>query len=423
MRRIVISIISFLFINASCFSQWNNFLTLSTFISMGNYGTFTDANFISPGSGMYGYYRYWSPSSGFSIWLKSTSDTGNTWSLVYSDQDLGIATYSIDVVRSQSTYYHIWNWQGFIRIFKSSNNGGTWSNINASAGGYHQDFSAIDSSHFYLLYSDYSQSKYFLNKYDGAITLIDSFINEYPRTMFFADTAIGYIAASTPQSSKAHLILKTTSGGTNWSPVYSDTAVNITKMYFLSLDTGYAAGYLGKMLKTINGGTNWQYLNTGVTAKLNTLYFINDSIGFAAGDSGTIIRTTDGGNSWSQDSTWTHASFRRIFFFDDSLGYAITDGSVYRTNLYVDVGVWEPLRNEKDNLSIYPNPVMSNLTVNNRDAIIEQIEIYNLFGEKVYHTEVRRHKSEIDVSGLRSGIYFVMAKSKDGLMTAKFVKE
>jgi photosystem II stability/assembly factor-like uncharacterized protein len=71
--------------------------------------------------------------------------------------------------------------------------------------------------------------------------------------MFFTDTLTGYIAASTPQSSNSHLILKTISGGTNWSPVYSDTTVNITKMYFISVDTGYAVGYFGKVLKTVNG--------------------------------------------------------------------------------------------------------------------------------------------------------------------------
>ncbi len=431
MRKIFLSIALFTALHVSCFAQWNNFLYLSTYINIFPWfnGDFNDANFIAPGSGLYGCSHYVSPSSGTLLWLKATVDTGNTWNEVYNHQDLGISTYAIEAVRNQNTYFRIWNWQGFTRIEKSTNNGFTWNSISAGNCGWYKDFSAIDTSHFFLLFYDdacTNPGKYYINKLqNGTISIkIDSFINENPSVMFFADTLTGYIAASTSQNSNNHLILKSTTGGIGWTNIFNDSLIDIREMYFLSPDTGYAAGSLGKMLKTVNGGFNWQYLNTGVNATLRSIYFLNDSTGFAAGDSGVIIRTTDGGTTWNQDSTWTQTSFKRIFFFNDSIGYAIAGQNVFRINLLnPDVGVWEML-NAKENVLIYPNPTSGifTLQLSNQPLNNSTITVFNILGDIIFKSEIKNQKSEIDLSSQPKGIYFVKVIQGDRMVVKKIAK-
>jgi photosystem II stability/assembly factor-like uncharacterized protein len=44
----------------------------------------------------------------------------------------------------------------------------------------------------------------------------------------------------------------------------------------------------------------WDVQPTGVNDDLTTVYFVNENLGFAAGKNNTIIRTTDGGKTWKR---------------------------------------------------------------------------------------------------------------------------
>ena len=44
----------------------------------------------------------------------------------------------------------------------------------------------------------------------------------------------------------------------------------------------------------------WDVQPTGVPDDLTAVYFVNDNLGFAAGKNNTIIRTTDGGKTWKR---------------------------------------------------------------------------------------------------------------------------
>jgi hypothetical protein len=85
-------------------------------------------------------------------------------------------------------------------------------------------------------------------------------------------------------------------------------------------------------------------------------------------------------------------------------------------------------------LKIYPNPTTGKLTINNGQLAIENVEIYNIAGQKVYGYQVQGAGYEvrdnipnpepstpylIDISHLANGMYFL----KIGNRTARFVKE
>lgn len=428
MKKTLLLIHLILLFKISAFSQWNNYLYLSTYISQGLYGNFEDANFISPGSGMYAYSHWWSPSSGTSDWVKLTNDTGNSWITVYSNTDLGIGTYAIEVVRDQNTYFHIRNWQGITWIQKLTV-GKSWINIPIGGLGFYNDFYAIDTSHIFLLYN--SGSRRYIDKYENGIAAhrLDSFITEYPHIIFFPDSATGYVAASNAQNSKTHLILKSVTGGTNWINVFDDTLINIRKMFFISANVGFVTGDSGKIIKTIDGGSTWQYLNSGITINLNSIYFLNDSVGFAAGDSGKINRTTDGGILWKQDSTNTTASFKKIFLFGDSIGIAIAGASVYIINLNSLPPIWELYSNETHNLLFYPNPTSNALCIIIPAELLDEnellLKIIDCSGKIVQQNKsiIKENKIIVDLEQEAKGIYNVILSNGKKNYAGKIVFE
>jgi hypothetical protein len=77
----------------------------------------------------------------------------------------------------------------------------------------------------------------------------------------------------------------------------------------------------------------------------------------------------------------------------------------------------------KTSVNIYPNPVSSNLYLNNIDGI-EMIRISNILGETVNTVKVNSNSTELNVSNLSNGIYFVTLIDKSGVvLTKKFSKE
>ena len=74
---------------------------------------------------------------------------------------------------------------------------------------------------------------------------------------------------------------------------------------------------------------------------------------------------------------------------------------------------------EMGTLSVYPNPAHEFIIVGvNQDLPIECVEVYNITGQKV----VSSTETEINVSELESGIYFVRVTTEGKAVTKRFVK-
>ena len=71
---------------------------------------------------------------------------------------------------------------------------------------------------------------------------------------------------------------------------------------------------------------------------------------------------------------------------------------------------------------IYPNPVDDKLYINSKDNI-EEIEIYNLLGVKLYSEVISQgNENMIDMSDFESGLYLVKIKTDKGTETLKINK-
>lgn len=75
-----------------------------------------------------------------------------------------------------------------------------------------------------------------------------------------------------------------------------------------------------------------------------------------------------------------------------------------------------------DNFSYHPNPVKNSLTLSN-DSTIDNVEIVSLLGQRIKSIEVNSLQTEIDLSELNHGIYFVKVSSNGQEKTVKIIKE
>ena len=74
------------------------------------------------------------------------------------------------------------------------------------------------------------------------------------------------------------------------------------------------------------------------------------------------------------------------------------------------------------NLNFYPNPVKNNLTISNTSTI-ETVEISSILGQKIIVKKINDLQTEIDLSQLLNGVYFVKVISEGKEKTVKIIKE
>jgi len=89
--------------------------------------------------------------------------------------------------------------------------------------------------------------------------------------------------------------------------------------------------------------------------------------------------------------------------------------------IHPDVGINEATK--MDNIMIFPNPTMGELTIKNEELTIKSIEIFDVYGKKLlsYHL-ITSSSHHSDISNLQAGIYFVKITTVKGIVTKKTIK-
>jgi M6 family metalloprotease-like protein len=89
---------------------------------------------------------------------------------------------------------------------------------------------------------------------------------------------------------------------------------------------------------------------------------------------------------------------------------------------YINLGI-NDAHNEQ-NIVIYPNPTMGQLTIRNYELGITDVEIFDVYGRKLSsnHHIISSSHQKIDISHLSAGIYFVKVKTETGEVTQKVIK-
>jgi len=81
------------------------------------------------------------------------------------------------------------------------------------------------------------------------------------------------------------------------------------------------------------------------------------------------------------------------------------------------------IEQSKNDIEIFPNPTSGIFTIESTFAKLTSIKIMNVLGECVYHSEIRNSKSEINLTGVSKGIYFLQANTADGIVNKKIMVE
>ena len=75
-----------------------------------------------------------------------------------------------------------------------------------------------------------------------------------------------------------------------------------------------------------------------------------------------------------------------------------------------------------NNFKYFPNPVKNSLSISNA-SLIEEIEITSLLGQRMVTKEINELQTELNLSELTNGVYFVKVFSEDQEKTFKIIKE
>jgi hypothetical protein len=93
-----------------------------------------------------------------------------------------------------------------------------------------------------------------------------------------------------------------------------------------------------------------------------------------------------------------------------------SDSSVLSTN---------GLSLENTKLMVFPNPAKENVSISLSNNIkIEQVEVYSILGDKIITQKSidTSNKFTVNISGLASGVYFIKAKTENGILSRKMIK-
>jgi hypothetical protein len=129
------------------------------------------------------------------------------------------------------------------------------------------------------------------------------------------------------------------------------------------------------------------------------------SAGFSAGQvDGTDIAFNQSGQPFVGYQDYGNANKATVMKYD----------SVY-------AGVNEP---QESRFSLYPNPVTDKITVETSSTPTQsQLSIMNVNGQQLITRHITEPKTQIDISNLPSGVYFVRLTNNRTVEVGKFIKQ
>lgn len=205
-------------------------------------------------------------------------------------------------------------------IYKSNNNGVSWSIVNINNNGTWPRIS--NAIHFP------SSSTGFVVGTNGRILKTTNGGNNWTtstsgttaelKDVYFTGTQNGYTVGS-------ERVLRTVNGGSSWtSTIFSGSYFK--SIHFPSSNVGYAVGENRKFIKTINAGLSWtlSIMNIPTNADLNSVYFVSDNEGYVTGSDGVIYHTNSGGVYW--EKLQLNSELNDVYFINQSNGFLVGDG-------------------------------------------------------------------------------------------------
>jgi len=240
----------------------------------------------------------------------------------------------------------------------------------------------------------------------------------------FVDANTGYATGGSNGN-----LFKTTDGGINWTTLGQNLLGlgSIKYFQFFSADTGYATTTQWKFLKTIDGGQTWNALANFCVGP-PVMHFYNQNTGVISGDNTNfnckMYKTIDGGLTWINTQVPFGPNVNGLFMTDTNSVYMCgDDGSI--ANFGTIGGVTTAIKNVNNmEVIIYPNPTSSILNIDLKNNIQNaQIEIINSHGQLILKEAISAKKTELNISHLSNGLYFLKIINANHIATQKLLKQ
>lgn len=118
----------------------------------------------------------------------------------------------------------------------------------------------------------------------------------------------------------------------------------LTDVFFLDADRGWAVGDRGVIWATRDGGRHWQLADSPVNCRLESVFFLNEQLGWIVGgwvhpythkSSAVVLFTDNGGRRWVELPARTLPALKFVRFTDPRRGWAVgSTSSMYGTGIF-----------------------------------------------------------------------------------------
>ena len=390
--------------------------------------------------------------------LLHTTNAGADWSVVTPFPSDTVSSMSDpSFTMSWADQNHGWkmNWLGTgfsdahgAVIHKTSDGGANWEKVvlSTEAGAMGMQVQFVDTSNGWaIVYYSAGDSSRTMRSTDGG----NSWNPIKTAGIFhFVDANNGWAFGA---YSIYHYVARTTDGGTDWSFQYVDSTPGaFNAIQFTDINNGWAVGDSGKIIKTTDGGSNWTPVtNTGIhpASKSKCLYFLNADTGWIGTNDGPInenpdriiLYTNNGGSSWTKQYLPIAGAVFSIFFWDasngwytgeygDSLGWI---GIIGHTTTGGNGVAGQPgsdmLKVESLKLKVAGNIIKYQVPTAGRVSL----KVYNLLGQEVRSLagevknagsyEIKWNSRDAENRKVSSGVYIVQLQSGSQTASAKMV--
>lgn len=339
-----------------------------------------------------------------------TTDNGLNWNIVNNGLPSNHQITSLEV--NGSTAF-VGTGGG---VFYSSNNGIEWDSCNSGITDKHIDcLTVMGNSIFAGTYS----GKIFKSTNNGT-------------NWFFCTDLHGSSKIPSPIvrlfSTETNIIARTyygsdvsTDGGSNWNslklPAVSSVVSNGANIYAGTYNMGV---YLSK-----DNGKSWSESNTGLTDKyITSLAILGETI-FAGTYSGIFISTNNGASWETLNDGLGKIEIESLVINETNIYAGTSNGRIYKRSLS-EVMLNKKIKADQKTFNLYPNPVKDKMIIEikNQSKIQDfMIAIYNTQGQIIFQQALQQDKTEINISELSRGIYFLMLNIGDNFDFEKFLKE
>lgn len=227
--------------------------------------------------------------------------------------------------------------------------------------------------------------------------------------------------------------LRTIDGGFSWDTLPSSPSTNtvMEAMSFASNSTGFKGGwYNGHLEKTTDSAQSWVDVNYTDSLLIGQIYDFHISASqpnayYACGWYGEIFKSIDGGNNWFQLNSGVSNTtiLYGVFFLNDSVGWVVgTDGTILKTTTGgITVDISKLSSRETLSIIVSPNPTEGNINITaTSEMFISRITLYDLAGKLLL---TKQNSSNLDISTVPSGKYFICIDTNKGIITKKIIKK